>query len=276
MNRLPLVLLAVALAFAFGGCARAPQPALEAPAGAALDTALVLDPLVLSLVSRTTAVRTLRGRAEIEVSAAGWEGSSETEAAVVAERPDHLHLRAYAGPVTAFDLVCDGDRFWADVRDRRELWTGSVQALEHRMGIPALGEKLVMALLGDPFGEPKDARLVSLSADRAVVEWSARGGGVAQARIRRLDGVPLGITWIKDGRTLATVRYDDFVHETDPGLWPRKLTLHWNAPESSLRLAFHELTLNRDLPETAFAPPDPAGAKHVEFGGADSSGEEQR
>ena len=228
-----------------------------------------------SLVSRTTAVRTLRGRAEIEVSAQPWGGSSQAEAAVLAQKPDQLHLRAYAGPVTAFDLVSASGRFWAYVPERHELWTGPVQALERSTGIPVLGDDLVNALLGDPFGAPQDARLVSLTADRAVVAWAARGGGEALATMRRLDGTPLSFEWRKGGATIATIRYDDFVHETE-GLWPRKLTLHWNDPEASLRLVFHELALNRDLPESSFVPPDPAGAKRVDFGGADSSGVGER
>jgi hypothetical protein len=166
--------------------------------------------------------------------------------------------------------VCDGGHFWAYVRDRRELWTGPVRALERRMGIPSLGSALVRALLGDPFGPPENARLVSIDADRAVVEWDARSGGVARATIRRLDGVPLQMAWLRDGQTVATVRYDDYMHENE-GLWPRQLAFHWSDPESSLRLAFHELQLNRDLPAISFAPPDPEAAKRVEFADPDSS-----
>jgi hypothetical protein len=266
MKRVPFVLFGLVAV----GCASAPKPALEAPS-AAVDTAAVLAPLVRSLAARGAAVRTLRGRAEIEVSAQPWGGSSETEAAVLAERPDRLHLRAYAGPVTAFDLVATQGRFWAHVPDRHELWTGPVQALEKRTGIPVLGEDLVRALLGDPFGAPDEARLVSLTADRAVVAWPARDGGEAIATIRRLDGAPLSIEWQRDGGTVATVRYDDYLRETE-GLWPRKLMFHWNEPESFVRLAFHELQLNHELPKTAFTPPDLPDAKHIEFTGADSSG----
>ena len=252
------------------GCAQAPPPVVTPSRATAIDTAAVLDPLVRSLAQRATVARSLRGRAEIEVTAEGWEGSTQTEAAVLAQRPGQLHLRAYAGPVTALDLVCTDGRFWAYVRDRHELWTGPVHALERRMGIPSLGDALVSALLGDPFGAPENARLVSVDADRAVVEWAARHGGVARATIRRLDGVPLQMAWLRDGQTLATVRYDDYVHENE-GLWPRRLSFHWNDPQASLRLAFHELQLNRDLPASSFAPPDPEGAKRVEFGDPDSS-----
>jgi len=264
-------LVFASVALAAWGCAGAPKPATEVPSATAIDTAAVLAPLVRSLEARTRVVRTLRGRAEIEVSAKQWEGSSQTEAAVVAERPDRLHLRAYAGPVTAFDLVSSDGRFWAFVRERRELWTGPVPALEKRTGIPALGKALVSALLGDPFGPPQDARLVSMTPDRAVVEWSAREGGVARATIRRLDDVPLAIEWKREGKTVASVRYDDFVHETETGLWPRRLSLRWTDPAASLRLSFHELQLNHDLTDAAFAPPDPPGAKHVELGDADST-----
>src|SRR5262249_31663449 len=112
--------------------------------------------------------------------------------------------------------------------------------------------------------------------DRAVVEWSARDGGVAQAQIRRLDGVPLAIAWIKDGKTRATVRYDDFVRETEQGPWPRKLSLHWTDPQASLRLAFHEQQLNHEPAPESFTPPDPEGAKRVELSESDSSREERR
>jgi hypothetical protein len=294
MNRRLLVSLGLA-ALAWD-CSSAPKPALEAPPTAAIDTAAVLAPLVRSLAFRAAAVRTLRGRADLEVSAQPWGGSSEAEAAVLAERPNRLHLRAYAGPVTAFDLVSRDGRFWAHVPDRHELWTGPVHALEKKTGIPVLGDDLVSALLGDPFGAPGDAwfeprpstrhlegdtvatnraRLVSVNADRAVVEWGAREGGVARAIIRRLDGVPLSIEWWRDGARVASVRYDDYVHETE-GPWPRKLAFHWNDPEASLRLTFHELQLNRDLPETSFTPPDPPGARQVAFGDADSSAAETR
>lgn len=266
MNRWIVLLGLVALA----GCSSAPKPALTPPSAAAIDTAAVLEPLVRSLTARMTAVHTLRGRAEVEVSSEGWEGSSQFEAAVVAARPDQLHLRGYAGPVTAFDMVSSGERFWAYVRERRELWTGKVPALERRVGIPSLGQALVSALVGDPFGPPQDARLVSITADRAVIEWSARDGGVARATIRRLDQAPLSIVWLREGKTLASVRYDDFVRETE-GLWPRKLTFHWNQPQASLRLAFNEQQLNRELAPESFTPPDPEGAKHVEFGDPDSS-----
>src|SRR5262245_43185084 len=265
----------VAALLAAWGCSSGPKPGVEMPAGAALDTASVLEPLVRSLAARTTAVRTLRGRAELEVSAQPWGGSSEAEAAVLAQKPDQLHLRAYAGPVTAFDLVSAAGKFWAHVPGRHELWTGPVQALEQRTGIPVLGDDLVKALLGDPFGAPEEARLVSINADRAVVAWKARVGGEAIATIRRLDGVPLSFEWRRDGVTVATIRYDDFVRENE-GLWPRKLMLHWNDPEASLRLAFHELQLNRDLPESAFVPPDPPNARRIDFNGADSSGEGAR
>jgi len=261
--------MALACAVA-AGCAQAPPPRVVPSRAAAIDTAAVLDPLVRSLVHRATVARSLRGRAEIEVAAEGWEGSAQTEAVVLAQRPDQLHLRAYAGPVTALDLVSHDGHFWAWVRDRHELWTGPVRALEHRMGIPSLGSALVRALLGDPFGPPEGARLLSIDADRAVVEWNAKDGGVARATIRRLDGVPLQMAWLRHGVTIATVRYDDYVHENE-GLWPRQLSFHWNDPESSLRLAFHELQLNRDLPATSFAAPDPEGAKRVEFADPDSS-----
>jgi len=267
MNRVPFFLLGlVAL-----GCSSGPKPALEAPSASAVDTAAVLAPIVRSLAARSAAVRSLRGRADIEVSAQPWGGSSETEAAVLAERPDRLHLRAYAGPITAFDLVSTGGQFWAHVPGRHELWTGPVHALEKSTGIPVLGEDLVSALLGNPFGAPENARLVSINADRTVVEWPARDGGQAIATVRRLDGAPLSIEWQRDGITVATIRYDDYLHETE-GLWPRKLLFHWNDPESFLRLSFHELQLNHDLPQTAFAPPDPPDAKRIEFSGADSSG----
>jgi hypothetical protein len=272
MKRLVLVLLGLSAAW---GCSSAPRPAVAPAPAAAIDTAAVLAPLVRSLAARTAAVRTLRGRAEIEVSAQPWGGSSEAEAAVLAQKPDQLHLRAYAGPVTAFDLVAAGGTFWAHVPERHELWTGPVRALERRTGIPVLGEDLVNALLGDPFGAPEHARLVSLSADRAVVAWPAQGGGEAITTIRRLDGVPLSIEWQRDGGTVATVRYDDYMHETE-GLWPRKLMFRWTDPEASLRLAFHELQLNHDLPATAFAPPDPPGVRRIEFNGADSSGAGER
>lgn len=273
MTQRAFLLFVVAAALA--GCSSAPRPAVSPPQAAAIDTAAVLEPFVASLTARMTAVHTLRGRADVEVSSQGWEESSEFEAAVVAERPDSLHLRGYGGPVTVFDLVSAGGRFWAYVRDRRELWTGPVPALERKVGIPSLGQALVSALVGDPFGPPQDARLVSINADRAVVEWSARDGGVAKATIRRLDQTPLSIVWLRGGKTMATVRYDDFVHETE-GLWPRKLSFHWNEPQASLRLAFHEQQLNHDLPAEAFTPPDPEGAKHVEFADPDSSERSER
>jgi len=264
VNRVFLLLGLAMLA----GCSSAPRPALAPPATAAIDTAAVLAPLVRSLAARAAAVRTLRGRAEIEIRAEAWEGSSETEAIVLAQKPDQLHLRAYAGPVTALDLVTAQGRFWAHVPRRHELWTGPVRALERRTGVPVLGEDLVNALLGDPFGAPENARLVSVGADRAVLVWSARSGGEAVATIRRLDGVPLSFEWRKDGASVATIRYDDYVRETE-GLWPRKLLFHWSDPDASLRLTFHELQLNRDLPGTSFAPPDPPDAKRIEFSAAE-------
>src|SRR5262245_30199233 len=80
-------LLAGFLLTAAAGCARAPRPVVapSVASSAALDSAGIAAPFVRALVARARAARTLRGRAEIALSAADWEGSTEAEAAILVE-----------------------------------------------------------------------------------------------------------------------------------------------------------------------------------------------
>jgi len=261
------------LAAAGAGCAQAPRPVVAPPAAAsaALDSAGLAGPFVRALVARARAAHTLRGRAEIALSAADWEGSTQAEAAILAEAPGRLRLRAYAGPVTAFDLVARDGRFWAYVPDRHEVWSGPADALERRLGFPVRADDLVDVLLGRPFGPPDAARLVSLDADRAVLAWDVPRGGSVRATVRRLDGAALSYEWTRDGRTLAVLRADDFVREPS-GLWPRRLSLRWTEPEASLRLTFREQQLNRDLPGGSFEPLAPPGVAQIDLSAAPDSG----
>jgi hypothetical protein len=239
--------------------------------GIAADSVAMAAPWVRALVERAGAARTLRGRAEIGLWSADWDGSTTAEAAILAERPGRLRLRAYAGPITAFDLVARDDRFWAYVPDRHEVWTGPAEALERRLGFPVRGEDLVDVLLGRPFGPPEGARLISIDADRAILVWNAARGGIVRATVRRLDGATLSHEWIRDGRTLAVLKADDFVREPS-GLWPRRLFLRWTEPAASLRLTFHEQQLNRALPAGSFEPLALPGVAQVELSADPDSG----
>lgn len=259
------------LAFVASGCSQAPPPAVAPPAVAALDSAGIAAPFVRALVARARAARSLRGRAEIALSAADWEGSTQAEAAILAEAPGRLRLRAYAGPVTAFDLVARDGRFWAYVPDRREVWSGPADALERRLGFPVRADDLVDVLLGRPFGAPDAARLVSLDADRAGLAWDVPRGGTVRVTVRRLDGAALSYEWTRDGRTLAVLKADDFVREPS-GLWPRRLNLRWTEPEASLRLTFREQQLNRDLPGGSFEPLAPPGVAQIDLAAEPDSG----
>ena len=254
------------------GCASGPsRPAVAPPTALAADSVALAAPFVRALVARAQAARTLRGRAEMALSAADWDGSTQAEAAILAEAPGRLRLRAYAGPITAFDLVTRDDRFWAYVPERHEVWSGPAEALERRLGFPVRADDLVAILLGRPFGAPDAARLVSLDTDRAVLAWESPRGGTVRVTVRRLDGAAIAYEWARDGRTLAVLKADDFMREPS-GLWPRRLSLRWTEPEATLRLVFREQQLNRDLPAGAFEPLAPPGVAQVELSAEPDSG----
>jgi hypothetical protein len=265
------LLLGAVLLLAAGCASAPPRTTVAPPASPVVDSLGLAAPYVRALVARAQAVRTLRGRAEMALSAADWEGSTLAEAAILAEAPGRLRLRAYAGPITALDLVARDERFWAYVPDRHEVWSGPAEALERRLGFPVRADDLVAILLGRPFGAPDAARLVSLDADRAVLAWEASRGGTVRVTVRRLDGAAIVYEWARDGRTLAVLKADDFLREPS-GLWPRRLSLRWTEPEASLRLVFHDQQLNRDLPAGAFEPLAPPGVAQVELSTEPDSG----
>jgi hypothetical protein len=215
---------------------------------------------------RRSRVAGVSGRAELTVEAPSWDEAAWMQSEVLARDPVGLRLRGGIGPVTAFDLALDADRFTFYLRGQRRAWTGTPAALSDLTAFPGRPGDIALALLGRPFGTPDSAVLLSSDADQATVAWALPGADSVRARFRRDYLVPTAVTLMAGGEAVANVAYDDFLQE-DVGWWPRVVTLAWPAEQARVEFTFRSLRLNPKFPPGAFEVAVPEGTVRTEVGG---------
>jgi hypothetical protein len=262
---------AAAVGLTLAGCARAPGPEVTPSAASQVAglspqaTARLRSEILAALRQPGARVQAVRGRAEVRVSAPTWGGASWMEAAVVAERPARLRLRAYAGPATVFDVAADAVSFQLYIPGNEMVWSGPPDALPEITGFPGRPADVVASLLGTPFGVPDSVQLVAVDAQTATVCWPGPDGAEVRLRCGRQPLRAEEFRLVRGDSLVAVLTCADFLKES-VGWWPRQWTLSWPGERATLALQFRQLELNPHVGPETFRLTPPEGALRIEMG----------
>lgn len=233
-------LLTLAMILLLASCRATPRipthPATDGPASLAL------------IAERQAAITSIQGTANVELAKASGQ-SVILDAAIVAEPPNRIRLRAWKLDRAVFDATILHDELWLvppdDPNDQSRL------ADADRIGA---GIRHAFVLLGSEFYKSATVRddrttTTSLIADGTIgdapVVCTIDRPTLTARRFEILDhdGSP---------KTAATIDLDDY-REINGIVWPMKITIH--SPDGRVTIHSREIELNAPIQPNAFNPP---------------------
>lgn len=248
--RPPLALLLLA-----AGCAAPPRGPAPPP--------LLPKLLLAALRARAESIRTASGILSLRTE--GLDRDGRCEAALAVAYPDRLRLRAFNGATTVLDFVLQGDAYETRLQHEDRVVRGTLVAGPERTALPH-SERTRLRFyqaLADLLSRGRDGAAASYTLTDDVYTLSFPRGDRRQVLTidrRTLDIVRHRIE--PEGGPAVEVETNDY-REAAPGLrWPYRVTVRGEGePRFTVKMRFHDVTVNAPLPPGAFEMTAPEEAK---------------
>jgi len=243
------------LRFVFGALSRIALAVLLSSAAlggfgcrASLPTYPLMEPeeSLRIIAERLDGVKTIQSSATVEFADAAGE-SVRVDAALAAELPDRLRLRAWKFDRAVFDATLNGEGLWLLPRESEQAAARAEDSAKAAEGV-----RRALSLMGPGFYQTATVEQSRTNARDLVVIGEA-GGETLICVIERATLTPRRFEGGGDVASEAFLIELDGYREIGTIVWPTTWSVEY--PRGRVSIRMHDVTLNDELASGAFNPP---------------------